>query len=117
MIRFKEYMVFVTLVARPETGGTNLTLGERYLAVGINNDTYRVVDNELMAFVYPRDCFSPSDLTPPAGWTLTSHPDGSYQSYDPATGGKKVIMDMFDGDSEATEEYLTRIRKLLAESV
>ena len=63
------------------------------------------------------NALSPSDLKPPAHWTTTHYPDGSYHSYDPASGGKTLIMDMFDGVPEAVREYHERIRKLLAESV
>ena len=113
---FEEYKVFAKFVARPTTGGTNLNLGKIYLIIGMSDDDYRVVDEILSPCLHPRECFVPSDLEPPANWSTTHYTDGSYHSYDPASGGKKLIMDMFDGVPEAVREYHERIRKLLAES-
>ena len=94
---------------------SEFVVGRKYLLVGIDDDNYRVMTDGLKPFVYPRTCFAPPNLTPPAGWLRITYEGGEYESYDPDSGGKAVVMGMFDGDPDATAQFANYVAKKVIE--
>ena len=90
----------------------SLSLGEHYEVIGIESDSYRIIDRDQEPCLYPSDCFQIIDNTKPAFWITEIGQNGEEYSYPPTWMSSGFFEDFFDGINETIEQFWDKHKKL-----
>lgn len=82
-----------------------LTRGRTYGVIGIEADSYRLLNDNGGPFLYDRDCFEVVDPAMPADWIVTRGDEGEIYAYPPALGRPGFFEDFHDQITEAVVAF------------
>lgn len=96
----------------------SLTPGKHYVVIGMDRESYRVVDDKGEPILFPKSGFQVIDGTIPADWVWDRHAQDEYYADAPEFAGRGFFEDYFDGKPEAVERFVSYLRKkgLIADS-
>lgn len=92
-----------------------ITPSELYYVIGVDEEDYRVIDDQGEPILYPKALFDVLDATLPPGWQFREYADGEYHLEPISTGRSGFYDDFFcsDGDRKAQAEAYRVLRDVL----
>jgi hypothetical protein len=82
-------------------GYAELTPGNTYRVIGIEADDYRLVNDEGMPYLYPKEIFRIVDAQEPEDWQTVYGDEGERYSYPKELSEPGFFEDVFDGNGKA----------------
>lgn len=89
----------------------SLTLGQEYVVIGLDHESYRIVDNKGEPILFPKDGFRILDDAIPQDWEWKRFSDDEYYADPPELGRPGFYEDYFDGRAEAREKFRNYLRR------
>lgn len=89
----------------------SLTLGQEYVVIGLDHESYRIVDNKGEPILFPKEGFKILDDTIPADWVWKRYSEDEYYADPPALSRPGFYEDYFDGKAEAKKQFRDFLRK------
>ena len=90
-----------------------LIFGREYLVVGLDDENYRVVDEDSEPILYARECFDVTDASIPPDWVRDEGRAGDYYIDPPECAKRGFYEAYFDDKPEAVATFnrvLARLR-------
>lgn len=90
----------------------HLTPSKTYSVIGIEFDSYRIVNDKLEPVLYAKELFEVIESSYPSDWIKTEFDDGEYYIEPPEFSEIGFFEDYFEGSSETIDiykRYLVRI--------
>ena len=116
---FVRTMMWVILIQDrdPEDGRAywSLTLGEQYEVIGIEADSYRIVDDTGDPVLFHPECFEITDSAEPEFWEVSIGDDGERYAYPPAWDKPGFFEDYHDAVEEVRRRFWQEHRRLYGE--
>jgi hypothetical protein len=96
----------------------SLTLGREYVVIGLDHESFRLVDNKGEPILFPKEGLKILDTTIPEDWMWKRYSEDEYYADPPELGRQGFYDDYFDGKAEASKQFRDYLRKtgLLTES-
>jgi hypothetical protein len=96
----------------------SLTPGKQYVVIGLDHESYRIVDDKGEPILFSKDGFKILDNTIPEDWVWKRYSEDEYYADPPELGRPGFYEDFFDGKSEALKQFRDYLRKtgLITES-
>ena len=91
---------------------TAITSGKLYVVVGLDNDYFRIIDNNDEPLLYPKGLFTIVDDTIPEDWVREDYPDGEYYIDPPEFSKPGFYEDYFDGVPSALSAFKKYVKSL-----
>lgn len=88
-----------------ESRHTRLTPEKIYLVIGIDDESYRIVDDCFEPTLYRKELFDVLETGYPESWIKTEYEDGEYYIEPPELSGIGFYEDYFDGVESAVLAY------------
>src|SRR5947209_3590867 len=105
----EEPMKVVPLTA--DNGFWSLTPGRKYVVIGVDHESYRIVDNKGEPILFPKKGFRILEDAIPEGWVWNRYGDDEYYADPPELAKPGFYEDFFDGKPEAVEQFREYLRK------
>ena len=83
----------------------SLTPGLEYVVIGVDHESYRVVDDKGAPILFPREGFRVVDETIPQDWIWDRQSDDEYYGGPESLQTAGFYEDYFDGKPEAIEQF------------
>lgn len=95
----------------------SLTPGQEYVVIGLDDEYYRMVDNNGEPILLPKQGFKVVDNTMSEDWVWKRYSEDEYYADPPELGRPGFYEDYFDGKAEAVKQFRDYLRKtgLIAE--
>ena len=106
-MRIKAKMNFLEL-AKDGLEHPGLGPGAEYFVLEVDYESYRVVDNDGEAALYPKVLFEVLDRTVPAGWQLSEYADGVYYLEPRCTAKPGFYEDWHGSDGDLVAQATNR---------
>ena len=101
------------VVSNSNTAGHfGITPGGTYLLVGMDHDSYRVVNEIGDPAVYPRQVFVEQELSAPSDWIVRRFDADEFYAYPPELACRGFFEDWFDGHRDKRQTLQTYIESL-----
>lgn len=95
----------------------DLSVGQRYVVVGIEADDLRILNDHGRPYLYPSRIFRVVDSSAPRDWTSELGEDGERYAYPPALNTVGFFEDYFDGKPKAVVTFWRTVNQRLARAV
>ena len=94
----------------------SLTPGKQYVVIGLDHESYRILDDKGEPILFPRDGFRVADDAIPEDWTWDRYSDDEYYA-----GPKELQLpgfyeDYFEGKREARKKFAEFLQRAGLES-
>ena len=89
----------------------SLTSGQEYFVIGLDHESFRIVDNKGEPILFPKEGFKTLDNTLPEDWIWKRYSEDEYYADPPELGRPGFYEDYFDGKAEAMEQFRDYLRK------
>lgn len=89
----------------------SLTPGQEYLVIGLDHESYRIVDNKGEPILFPKDGFKIVDDAIPEDWIWKRFGEDEYYADPPELSRPGFYEDYFDGKTEAVKQLRDYLRK------
>jgi hypothetical protein len=83
----------------------DLTPGQPYVALGIEANDLRILNDQGRPYLYPREIFTVVDAREPEDWVNELGEDNERYAYPPPLNGCGFFEDYFDGKPEAVATF------------
>ncbi|MBV2124671.1 MAG: hypothetical protein KUF75_05945 [Candidatus Thiodiazotropha sp. (ex Ctena orbiculata)] len=94
-----------------ESRHTHLTPDKIYLVIGIDDESYRIVDDCLEPTLYRKELFDVLESNYPESWLKTEYEDGEYYIEPPELSAIGFYEDYFDGVESAVLAYRNYLKE------
>lgn len=91
-----------------------LTPGQWYPVIGIEADSYRILNDDGRPYLYEPDMFDVIDPREPEDWVAETGLDGERYAYPAALNRPGFFEDFHDGDPEAVTTFWQCVNRRLA---
>ena len=105
----------VTAVVSKTTNRLSLVQGHEYDVIGIDDSSFRVIDECGEPALYPKDYFLECVLDPPDDWVVHEYEDGEYTCSPRDLSQPGFFEDYSDGCNDAINlfnEYVRRVPRV-----
>jgi hypothetical protein len=93
-----------------------LTAGQLYPVIGIEADSYRIIDDDGKPYLFEPDLFDVVDRNEPQDWVVEVGDDGERYAYPAALSAVGFFEDFHDGKPEAVATFWRTVNRWLADS-
>jgi len=107
----------IVKLRRGERHYRDLTPDRPYVAMGIEADDLRILNDEGRPFLYPARIFRIIDRREPDDWVSETGEAGECYAYPRALNGTGFFEDFFDGNREAVRTFWRAVNEQLAAAV
>ena len=90
----------------------SLSVGQVYAVLGIEADSYRLLDDTNEPYLFDPECFEVVDSSEPSFWACESGKDGERYCYPTAWNSPGFFEDFFDGNKDVIETFWQVYRQL-----
>jgi hypothetical protein len=90
----------------------SLTPGREYVVIGVDHESYRVVDDKGDPILFPREGFRVVDDTIPQDWIWDRPSDDEYYGGPEGLQTPGFYEDYFDGKREAIEQFTQYLQRV-----
>jgi hypothetical protein len=94
----------------------HLTRGQLYPVIGIEADSYRIIDDDGQPYLFEPDLFQIVDAHEPSDWATEYGEDGERYAYPPAMNRIGFFEDYHDGDAKTVATFWRIVNRWLAEA-
>ncbi len=94
----------------------DLTPGHPYVAIGIEGDDFRILNDAGRPYLYPPALFKVLDENHPADWVMEYGDDGERYAYPPPLNQPGFFEDFFDDRPRAVRTFWRIVNQRLATS-
>jgi hypothetical protein len=91
---------------------SDLTVGNVYRVIGVSGSDLRIMSDEGLPFLYPRDAFELVDEREPADWVVKVGDSGERYMYPPELARPGFFEDYFDDDPKAVAAFRVYMSKI-----
>lgn len=92
----------------------DLSVGRRYVVIGIEADDLRILNDQGRPFLYPARIFDVVDPREPDDWVSEVGEDGERYAYPPKLNAPGFFEDLFEGDARAARRFWGVVNERLA---
>jgi hypothetical protein len=92
----------------------DLTLGQRYLVIGIEAGEFRILNDSGRPYLYPPRLFTVLDTKEPNDWVTEYGQDGERYAYPPALNTPGFFEDFFDQRPKAVRTFWRAVNQSLS---
>jgi len=92
----------------------SLTLGQRYPVIGIEADSYRIINNQGGPYLYEPGLFTVVDKSMPRDWVVEKGDEGEVYAYPREFHRPGFFEDYHDGESKAMSTFWRLVNGRLA---
>jgi hypothetical protein len=89
----------------------SVTPGKEYVVIGLDHDSYRIVDDMGEPILLPKDGFEIIDNTIPGDWIWERYSEDEYYADPPELHARGFYEDYFDGKHEARKQFVEAMKK------
>jgi hypothetical protein len=89
----------------------SLTPGKEYVVIGLDHESYRIVDDKGEPILFPKEGFKILDATIPEDWVWKKFSADEYYADPPELGRTGFYEDYFDGNAETAEQLRDYLRR------
>lgn len=83
----------------------NITVGKVYHVIGLDHDSYRIINDLDEPIIYKKSLFDTIDGAIPSDWVCVKYSDDEYYINPVEFSSPGFYEDLFDGNAEAQEVY------------
>lgn len=98
-------MLLVTAVVSKTTNRQSLVQGHDYEVIGIDQDSFMIIDESGEPVSYPRVFFVDCEIEVPSGWVTTDYDDGEFTCDPPEFAERGFYEDYANGVESAILKY------------
>ena len=95
----------VTSIVSRVTNRISLVQGHDYELIGIEDSSFRIVDESGEPALHPKSCFLECENIPPHDWKYHDFGDGVYSYYPPEFASIGFFEDHADGEQTAVQSF------------
>ena len=104
--------MIVKYIKKGEYSGPHMTIGKLYEVIGIEADTYRIIDDSDEPYLYESNQFEIVDSSEPDFWITDYGDDGERYSYPPSWARVGFFEDYYDKVETVKNQFWTEYKEL-----
>jgi hypothetical protein len=104
----------IVKLKRKNTRYRDLTPGQLYVVIGVEANSYRILNDAGSPFLYSPDLFTVVDAREPADWVSEKGEDGERYAYPPPLNNPGFFEDFFDRKAKAVATFWRVVNRRLA---